>query len=179
MYRRALMSGLMAATLLAGTATPASASPAGTGDAFTDHVTGKISQFVSGRAFSRHEDDVRRRRVLGVETCSGHERWVDGTVGVPAVTVTGDMSSGFDGSITLPYQASYRHKNFSGVLCEYQTEEKNPTGTLQIGIRITMGTTGVTQYDVVTSDPSTDHDATRMSTTAIRDGIVDKIRENL
>jgi hypothetical protein len=161
-----LVAGMATALLLSG-------SPARAGDPDADAISGQITSYLTGRAFSKVENNVSKKSVrippiIGekVEVCKGQEKKVDGAIEVPIVQ--GKMEGVvYVGTIEFDYRAQYRNKNFSGVFCEYQTEKKSPRGRLRIGIRALIGATSVTEFTVVSSDPSTAHDSTRMSTSAI------------
>ncbi|MDI6103961.1 hypothetical protein QLQ12_35635 [Actinoplanes sp. NEAU-A12] len=150
--------------------------PARADDPIAQITSDRIARYLTGRAFDRHEDDVSRKTIkdpfntVKVEICRGHERWVDGAI--DAATVKGKMEGfAYQGTIELNYHAKYHMKNFTGAFCEHVDERKSPTGRIRVGIRLGIGTAAITEYTVLSSDPSTAHDSTRMSVKAIEDQV--------
>ncbi|MHA4170087.1 hypothetical protein [Bacillus cereus] len=135
------------------------------------YISDQISRALTNKDFHDHEDDVSRHG----PRCKGNERWIDGNIGVPGVSGTLDGMT-YTGIIKFQYSAKYRSKHFPGVLCEYKTDKKDCTGEIEAGIRLSLLGQAITSFNVLSSDPSTAHDSTRMCTEALQSTLLETIR---
>ncbi len=131
--------------------------------------------------YNDHEDRVRRRIRLGIATCSGRERFLNGVTGIAEIDVRQEGSSFDDlrliADISLPYSGSYNAKNFINVGCEYRDDPKSPKGVVKFTVTRTIVST--TLSDVTFEDESHGgHDAGRMSREAIQEDIISPLQRN-
>ncbi|WHY07532.1 hypothetical protein QNK06_11015 [Bacillus subtilis] len=141
----------------------------------TEQIKQKLLEQLISKSFSDHEDDVTRRtNAVGIKTCKGDERWVEGTISTPSVDVSLENENDpFNLAIicdlTIPYSANYKRKDFYGIGCEYGEEHKDPRGTMKCTFKFTFGGHSLENIDNENPDPSRAHDSTRMCEEAIID----------
>lgn len=135
----------------------------------------ELADKLSNKPYDDSEDNSSRRTVLGVTTCRGRQRWVNGTTGIAEISVRQEGSTFDDirliADIRLPFSGRYHAKNFIGVLCEYRDDPQSPSGVVTFTVTKTFLNTTMSNFRIE-SETNGGHDAGRMSIEGIQEDIL-------
>ncbi|GAA1582399.1 hypothetical protein [Actinoplanes couchii] len=141
-------------------------SPAQAADPVTASIEQKIVTYLTGIVFTSQVTTQQETPLAR----SGSERQVSGTIGVPTL-VGARFGDVYQGTIEFDFLATYSATSYSGESGNH-TDQKSPHGRIRTGILVRVGkerSTTLTAFTFLSSDPSTDHDSTRLCADAIRD----------